>query len=101
MAVGIKAKKVPGPLNPHMQCNPKTRAAANTPDTSQAVIHLEQKWINNASTNINANNVNPGLIHPRLVIWGVYHFGSQLLLFGGTTMMNQTGFFFSCLLIRG
>ena len=37
-------------------------------------------------------NVNPGLINPRLFIWGGYNFNSQLLLFGGTTKINQPGF---------
>ena len=36
--------------------------------------------------------VNPGLINPRLFIWGGYHFNSQLLLFGGTTIIDQPGF---------
>ena len=37
-------------------------------------------------------NVNPGLINPRLFIKGGYHFTSPLLLFGGTTTINQPGF---------
>ena len=37
-------------------------------------------------------NVNPGLINPRLFNWRGYHFSSHLLLFGGTTTINQPGF---------
>ena len=38
------------------------------------------------------DNVNPGLINPRLFIEVGYHFTSQLLLFGGTIIMNRPGF---------
>ena len=37
-------------------------------------------------------NVNPGVINPRLFIKRGYHSTSQLLLFGGTTIINQPGF---------
>ena len=37
-------------------------------------------------------NVNPWLINPRLLICVRYHFRSQVLLFRGTTAINQPGF---------
>ena len=58
---------------PHMQCNPKTRAAPNTPDTmGLAVIHPEHKGTNNASTNVDA--------HSRPVAYGLCEKGCQCVI---------------------
>ena len=45
-------------------------------------------------------NINPGLINPRLFIFGGYHFNNQLLLLGGTTTTNQPGFINPGLILR-